>query len=210
MNRLDLNVLADYRWPRFLEAAPRFVEQVGGCWGSEWGWGQYCWCAGVVRPTWHDDSRETPLANVADSHNSPRLHRGCYCSYKGPAWSPRAALTCHLLLAATLLQVPGDQDIADFLSALEDSSTAGLGGIYASALPVAAEEQQAQAAAAVDGRPAAAPAVPAGSKVQAVCATVRAALEQRDKVRRLPIAHPGGGVGGMELRIAGMLLSHAA
>ena len=122
----------------------------------------------------------------------------------------RQRLSLAVLLAATLLQVPGDQDIADFLSALEDSSTAGLGGIYASALPLAAEAQQAEAAAAVDGQPAAAPAVRAGSKVQAVCAAVRAALEQRDKVRRLLTAPPGGGVGGMELRIAGMLLSHAA
>ena len=30
MNRLDLNVLADYRWPRLLGAADAFVQQVPG------------------------------------------------------------------------------------------------------------------------------------------------------------------------------------
>lgn len=87
-----------------------------------------------------------------------------------------------------LPQVPGDQDIADFLSALEEASTAAPGGLYAAALPPAPEEGSgalaAGAAAAADGQPAEA----AGGKVQAVCAAVRAALARRDKVRAI-----GGG-----------------
>lgn len=39
-NRLDLNVLPDYRWPRFLSQAAAFVEQVG--WGGL-GWGRVGW-----------------------------------------------------------------------------------------------------------------------------------------------------------------------
>ncbi len=95
------------------------------------------------------------------------------------------------------VQVPGDQDIADLLSALGPSSTAAPGGLYAAALPphdtdssrdcegaggalpsvlgAAAEDhhQQQQEEEAGQG--------PAG-KVQAVCSTVRTALEQRNSV----------------------------
>lgn len=93
-----------------------------------------------------------------------------------------------------LPQVPGDQDIADLLSALDEGSTAAPGGLYAAALPAApasegaAGSQQAAAGHAageeqetVEG--AAAPAGPSDGKVAAVCAAVRAALERRDKVR---------------------------
>jgi elongator complex protein 1 len=36
-NRLDLNVLVDHAWPRFLAQAPAFVQQVGS--RAQWGAG---------------------------------------------------------------------------------------------------------------------------------------------------------------------------
>ena len=95
-----------------------------------------------------------------------------------------------------MLQVPGDQDIADLLSALDEASTAAPGGLYAAALPAggAASSSSSDAAgadASLAGLDASGAAVAAaageqpaaGGKVAAVCAAVRQALEHRDKVR---------------------------
>ena len=76
------------------------------------------------------------------------------------------------------LQVPGDQELADLLSALEEGSTAATGGLYAAALPQAdsgapADLGEQQGAA------------PGGGKVRAVCEAVRAAVQARDPVSAL-------------------------
>ena len=94
----------------------------------------------------------------------------------------------------SLTQVPGDPDIADLLSALDEGSTAAPGGLYAAALPAApgsegaaGSEQAAARHAAGEEKETVEGAVPAAGpsdgKVAAVCAAVRAALERRDKVR---------------------------
>ena len=92
--------------------------------------------------------------------------------------------------------MPGDQDIADLLSALDEASTAAPGGLYAAALPaggaassiISSSAADADAAVAGLDAPGAGAAVAAGEqpaaggKVAAVCTAVRLALEQRDKV----------------------------
>lgn len=103
------------------------------------------------------------------------------------------------------LQVPGDQDIADLLSALEEGSTAAAGGLYAAALPpspadeghqqppLPGEQHQAEPLAAAptpaagtqggDQGPAGGEQTGAeAGKVQAVCAAVRQALQSIDPV----------------------------
>lgn len=109
-----------------------------------------------------------------------RAWPGCCADEQPPFTAPR-------------VQVPRDQDIADLLSALDEGSTAAPGGLYAAALPAApaiggaAGSGQGLQGPAVGDEPEAAAAAGAGesgSKVDAVCAAVRAALQRRDKVRR--------------------------
>lgn len=105
----------------------------------------------------------------------------------------------------SLTQVPGDQDIADLLSALDEGSTAAPGGLYAAALPAApaseeaaSSEQPASGSAAGEEREAvngsAAATGPNDGKVAAVCAAVRAALKRRDKVRGRMLPGTAGSV----------------
>jgi hypothetical protein len=93
-----------------------------------------------------------------------------------------------------LPQVAADQDLADLLSTLRDHSTAGPGGLYAAALPPQPPllpndggAGPAEGEAAAEGQ---ATGEGGAGKVAAVCATVRAALQQKDEVRRCPIYPP--------------------
>ena len=181
-NRLDLNVLPDFRWPRFLGQADAFVQQVGG-------WVGGCGVWGLPRSVFRGGLRRQQFAKCVLPHPIPRvasfmLHSAHFC--------PKNQICT--------LQVPGDQDIADLLSALDEGSTAAPGGLYAAALPGGGGAASSNSAAAADpalaglNAPGAATAAgeqpPAGGKVAAVCAAVRQALEQRGKVRPSLWVHP--------------------
>lgn len=134
-----------------------------------------------------------------------RLSRACALRSRAPHALPGLPTLPSPPSLPPSCQVAGDQDLADFLSALDEGSTAAPGGVYASALPPAAapasqgEPQAAEAAAdaaeptetaAGDAQPpaAAGAAGAGGSKVEAVCAAFRGAMKRRDEVRC------GGGV----------------
>ena len=156
-NRLDLNLLVDYHWPRFLQSAREFVRQVrvGGGGGAPA-------CGGARGGT------------VAQHGGAPR-GTDCFATCLPARPRPRS------MRNPTRVQVPADADVADLLAALSEGSTAAPGGLYAAALPRSLAHEPPVTLSAAAPPPAAAAAAgqagEGGGKVEAVCRAVRQALE---------------------------------